>query len=44
VFSAVIRTNVALAEAPASGQSIFEYAPKSTGAEDYMALAEEVLK
>ncbi|RIL08812.1 MAG: hypothetical protein DCC75_08000 [Proteobacteria bacterium] len=43
VFETVIRTNVALAEAPASGQSIFEYAPKSTGAEDYLALAQEVL-
>lgn len=43
VFGTVIRTNVALAEAPASGQTIFEYAPKSSGAEDYLALAEEVL-
>ncbi len=43
VFDTVIRSNVALAEAPASGQSIFEYSPKSTGAEDYSALAEEVL-
>lgn len=44
VFETVIRTNVALAEAPASGQTIFEYAPKSSGAEDYSALASEVLK
>lgn len=43
VFDTVVRSNVALAEAPASGQTIFEYAPKSTGAEDYEALAEEVL-
>lgn len=43
VFDTVVRTNVSLAEAPASGQSIFEYAPKSTGAEDYAALAKEVL-
>jgi chromosome partitioning protein len=43
VFDTVIRSNVSLAEAPASGQSIFEYAPKSTGAEDYAALAKEVL-
>jgi chromosome partitioning protein len=43
VFDTVIRTNVALAEAPANGQTIFEYAPKSSGAEDYLALAEEVL-
>ena len=44
VFDTVVRTNVSLAEAPASGQTIFEYAPKSAGAEDYEALAEEVLK
>lgn len=43
VFDIVIRENVALAEAPASGKSIFEYSDKSTGAEDYLALAEEVL-
>jgi len=43
VFDTVVRSNVALAEAPASGQTIFEYAPKSPGAEDYAALAEEVL-
>ncbi len=43
VFKTVIRDNVALAEAPASGKTIFEYAPKSSGAEDYMALAEEVI-
>jgi chromosome partitioning protein len=43
VFSTVIRENVALAEAPAKGQSILEYMPKSSGADDYVALAEEVL-
>ncbi len=43
VYDTVIRTNVALAEAPAVGQTIFEYAPKSPGAEDYRALVEEVL-
>ena len=43
VFDTIIRSNVALAEAPAGGQTIFEYSPKSTGAEDYAALAEEVL-
>ncbi|MCX6113667.1 MAG: ParA family protein [Proteobacteria bacterium] len=43
VFNTIIRENVALAEAPAKGQSIFEYMPKSTGAEDYSSLAEEVL-
>ena len=43
VFDTVIRTNVALAEAPSCGQSIFEYAPKSPGAEDYESLAKEGL-
>jgi chromosome partitioning protein len=43
VFETVVRTNVALAEAPAHGQTIFEYAAKSSGAEDYAALASEVL-
>lgn len=43
VFQTIIRDNVALAEAPANGQTIFEYAPKSTGAEDYLSLAKEVL-
>lgn len=42
VFETIIRANVSLAEAPANGQSIFEYAPRSTGAEDYLALAEEI--
>jgi chromosome partitioning protein len=43
VFTTVIRENVSLAEAPASGQTIFEYSDKSSGADDYAALAEEVL-
>lgn len=43
VFDTVIRENVALAEAPAKGQTIFEYLPKSPGAEDYLALSNEVL-
>lgn len=43
VFNTVIRSNVSLAEAPAGGQTIFEYAPKSTGSDDYSALADEVL-
>lgn len=38
-----IRDNVALAEAPAAGIDIFRYNPKSNGAEDYMALAIELL-
>lgn len=43
VFKTVIRTNVSLAEAPASGQSIFEYSPDSAGAEDYLAFGQEIM-
>ncbi|MHC4731980.1 MAG: ParA family protein, partial [Planctomycetota bacterium] len=42
VFKTRIRNNVRLAEAPGHGKSIFAYAPRSAGAEDYAALAEEV--
>ena len=43
IFKTRVRRNVKLAECPSFGQSIFAYAPKSHGAEDYAALAEEVL-
>lgn len=39
----VIRENVRLAEAPSFGQAIFAYAPDSAGAEDYRALAGEII-
>ena len=42
-FTTRIRRNIRLAEAPSFGQSIFDYAPKSPGAEDYQQLACEVL-
>jgi len=41
VFQSRIRRNIRLAEAPSFGQSIFQYAPASHGAEDYRSLAEE---
>ncbi|MBP7342453.1 MAG: ParA family protein [Smithellaceae bacterium] len=44
VFRAVIRENIAVAEAPSFGQSIFEYAPRSHGAEDYLDLCREMLR
>jgi chromosome partitioning protein len=44
VFRTRIRRNIRLAEAPSFGQSIFEYAPDSHGAEDYAALAGEVIQ
>ena len=42
-FQTRIRRNIRLAEAPSFGQSIFEYAPDSNGAEDYGNLAAEIL-
>lgn len=43
VFHTVIPRNVRLSEAPSFGLSVAQYAPKSTGAEAYAAVAEEVL-
>lgn len=43
-FHTRIRRNIRLAEAPSFGQSIFQYAPASNGAEDYRQLAMEVLE
>jgi chromosome partitioning protein len=42
VFTSRIRRNVKLKEAPALGKTIFHHAPNSAGAQDYLALAEEV--
>ena len=42
VFDTKIRENIALAEMPVSGQSIFDYDAKSNGAKDYMSLAKEM--
>jgi chromosome partitioning protein len=39
-----IRYNVRLSEAPGHGQTIFEYAPRSPGAQDYVALSERILR
>ena len=43
IFERRIRRNVKLAESPSYGKSIFEYEPNCHGAEDYVALAREVL-
>jgi chromosome partitioning protein len=43
VFARPIGKNVKLAEAPGYGQTIFEYAPGSPGAQDYEAVARELL-
>lgn len=43
VFNTRIRRNIKLAECPSFGRSIFAYAPTCNGADDYRALALEVL-
>jgi chromosome partitioning protein len=43
IFNTRIRRNIKLAECPSFGKSIFSYAPSCNGAEDYAALAREVL-
>ena len=42
VFDTTIRRNIKLAECPSFGRTIFDYAPSSHGAEDYLALAREL--
>jgi len=44
VFQSLIPRSVRLAEAPSYGQPITVYAPQSSGAEAYAALAREVLE
>src|SRR5688500_13020509 len=43
IFRTRVRRNIKLAECPSFGRSIFEYSPACHGAEDYAALAREVL-
>ena len=43
IFRTRIRRNIKLAEAPGFGQSIFDYAARCHGAQDYGALAGEVV-
>ncbi len=42
VFETKIRTGVAIAEAPAHGESIFSYNPRSAAVADYLALIDEI--
>jgi len=42
VFPIQVRVNVRLAEAPSHGQTIFEYAPDSSAAEQFRELAKEL--
>lgn len=43
LFETLIHDNVALAEAPSYGQTIFEYRPDCRGAQDYLALSQETV-
>ena len=44
VFNTVIARNVRLSEAPSHGMSVLEYDPSSKGAQNYTALAKELIK
>jgi len=43
VLNRAVAKNVKLAEAPSYGQTIFEYAPESSGASDYRDIARELI-
>ena len=43
VFVVEVRTNVALAEAPAFGKTVFQHKPYATGAKAYRLLADELV-
>ena len=43
-YETIIPRNIRLGEAPSYGKSIIDYAPSSTGAAAYRALAEEFLR
>ena len=43
VFRAVVRENIAVAEAVPHGKPVLVYKPRSNGAEDYRAVAGEFL-
>lgn len=44
VFDTIIRRNVRLSEAPSYGESIITYDASSAGANDYLSLAEELIR
>jgi chromosome partitioning protein len=43
-FETVIRENISLAESPSFGKTIFEFKPKSHGAEDFRKLCREIVR
>ena len=44
LYRPAVRRSIKLAESPSFGQTIFEYAPASTGAHDYQELADELIR
>ncbi|UCD84331.1 MAG: ParA family protein [Deltaproteobacteria bacterium] len=44
LYKTIIRENISLAEAPSFKLPVTQYAPRSRGAEDYRALAREVIR
>jgi chromosome partitioning protein len=44
VFETIIQRNVRLSEAPSYGESIISYDASSKGAENYLGLAQELIK
>ncbi len=44
LFNTIIRANVALVEASSAGQDVYTYNAKSNGAQDYSALAAEIIE
>ncbi|KOY84352.1 hypothetical protein AD998_21320 [bacterium 336/3] len=43
VFESYIRQNIALSESPMAAKDIFDYAPDSNGADDYLELCKEII-
>ena len=43
IYQTMIPRNIRLAEAPSFGMPITKYDPKSSGAEAYMSLADEII-
>jgi chromosome partitioning protein len=44
VFKTIIQRNIRLSEAPSFGENIIQYDSTSKGAQNYLSLAQEVLK
>ena len=44
VYKTEISNNLKIAESPSHGMSVFEYSPKSKGAEQYRTLSREIIK